>query len=339
MGRIAVVTPHRPTTNSGNDVTAARWTARLTELGHDADMVVLGEAPTTSELEQLVGNHEVLITLHARRTAAAALWWATHRADRPLVVGLAGTDLYHDMPADKSAMAAVEAADALIALQAEAVARLEDLHPAWAAKTHVIPQSVMDAMPPRAPAAGEFRVVVLAHLREVKDPLMSARAARLVAPQSLITVHHAGEAPDDGWARAAQAEAAENPRYQWHGALSAGAALDLLSTASVLACTSLSEGGANVVSEAIAMGVPVVGTRIDGNVGMLGRSYPGLVPVGDDAALADLLSELETNSAALHDLQLRVDALAPMTDPVTERGALTTMLRSLGSADAAPGER
>jgi hypothetical protein len=34
------------------------------------------------------------------------------------------------------------------------------------------------------------------------------------------------------------------------------------------------EGGANVISEAIVDGIPVIASRIDGSVGLLGAEYP-----------------------------------------------------------------
>ncbi|HDH02949.1 MAG TPA: glycosyltransferase, partial [Actinobacteria bacterium] len=124
-------------------------------------------------------------------------------------------------------------------------------------------------------------------------------------------------------------ELAANPRYHWHEELNNGDAIELLASADVLACTSLQEGGANVVTEAIALGVPVVGTRIDGNTGLLGDDYPGLVPVGDANALAELLQDLESTPAALAELQVRIDELAPITYVDTERKAWRTVLDGL----------
>ena len=37
------------------------------------------------------------------------------------------------------------------------------------------------------------------------------------------------------------------------------------------------------------MGVPVIASRVAGCVGMLGDDYPGLFPVGDTTALANLV--------------------------------------------------
>ena len=270
------------------------------------------------------------MALHARRSAAVVRWWRNRPTRRPLVVGLTGTDLYIDMPADAAAMASVEDADALIVLQQRAVDRLSGLRPAWGAKSRVVHQSIDPAtVPPRRPVGDEFRVVVLAHLREVKDPLLAARAVRLLDPSSRVRIHHGGGALDDDWANAAAAEVAENSRWVWHGELARPDAMELLATAHVLACTSAAEGGANVVTEAIAAGVPVIGTRIDGNTGLLGDDHPGLVPVGDERALSGLLHRLETDPAVLAELQQRIDALAPLADPATERRALAELLDSL----------
>ena len=86
-----------------------------------------------------------------------------------------------------------------------------------------------------------------------------------------------------------------NPRYLWRGDRPYAEVRALLKRARAVVLSSLSEGGANVVSEAAAAGVPVLASRIDGTVGLLGRDYPGYFPVGQTAALARLLSRLETD--------------------------------------------
>ena len=45
-----------------------------------------------------------------------------------------------------------------------------------------------------------------------------------------------------------------------------------------------------MIAEALTCGVPVVASRIDGNVGMLGRDYAGYFTPGDDRELAQLLN-------------------------------------------------
>src|SRR2546430_11518289 len=46
------------------------------------------------------------------------------------------------------------------------------------------------------------------------------------------------------------------------------------------------EGGANVICEAAAAGVPAIASRVSGNVGMLGRGYPGYYRLADERSLA-----------------------------------------------------
>ena len=65
------------------------------------------------------------------------------------------------------------------------------------------------------------------------------------------------------------------------------------------------EGGANAVSEALALGVPVLATAIPGSIGLLGEELPGLYPVGDARRLADLLLRAETDPAFLASLAAR----------------------------------
>jgi glycosyltransferase involved in cell wall biosynthesis len=93
----------------------------------------------------------------------------------------------------------------------------------------------------------------------------------------------------------AEAEMKANPRYLWRGDRPRADVRRLLGRARAMVLSSLSEGGANVISEAVAAGVPVLASRIDGSVGLLGRDYPGYFPVGDTGALARLLHRIETD--------------------------------------------
>lgn len=328
MAVIAIASPVRPTANSGNDVTSARWETLLRSAGHEVHAVPVEEdGPTLSaDAVRTLSRADVLIALHARRCAPATRWWSRERRGRPLVVGMAGTDLYDDLPGDADARFSVEKADALIVLQEDAIARLATHDPAWASKANVIHQSVAAPLPERRPIETEFRVVVLAHLRSVKDPFLAARAARDLPAASTVAVHHAGRAFDERWETLAVDEETSNGRYTWHRELDAAASLRLLASATVLACTSTSEGGANVVTEAIALGVPVIGTRIGGNTGLLGEDHPGLFPVGDHVALRELLIELETRPDRLVELEQRSIERRPLTDPMTEARLLDALV-------------
>ena len=98
------------------------------------------------------------------------------------------------------------------------------------------------------------------------------------------------------------------------------------------------EGGANAVAEALAAGVPVIASRVAGNVGMLGEDYPGYYPVGDERALARLLERTETDAAFHGLLKAAVRRAPPLTLPEREREALGGLLEEVGwgSGDHAP---
>ncbi len=334
MRSILITTPTGPTGRSGNDVTASRWARHLTGRGHTVTVAPIEARPTTGpntdRWHTAIGQADILVALHARRSAAAVAAWIERRPGRPVVVALTGTDLYLDMPDSAAAMASAAAADRFIVLQRAAIERLRSVDPDLADRAAVVHQSIDPVVvPARRPTPGRFRVVVLAHLREVKDPLLAARAARLLPDGSTVVIDHAGRALDKTWADAAEAETETNPRYRWHRELEGRAALELLATGDVLACTSVAEGGANAVTEALAVGVPVIGTRIDGNTGLLGDDHPGLFPVGDEAAFAELLHRLESDRSALSVLQQRTDARRALTDPAAERRALAAVIDSL----------
>ena len=389
--RIALAVPARPGVNSGNSVTGDRWARRFTELGHEVvrievtadgtgpagrEEIPRGQAPRGPAARDPAargpvapgpvapgpvapgpnaGPIDVLVALHARRCATVVADSAARFPARPIVVGLAGTDLYSDLPDDPDALASCRLATHLVVLQEDGIEHLRRIDPSFADKASVVHQSVepraeattpshasvppASSVPPGAPptsgvpvrpaASDRFVVVVLAHLRDVKDPLMAARSARLLPADSTVHVEHAGSPHDDRWRERATHEDAENDRYTWLGALDAADAHRLLARADALACTSLLEGGANVVSEAIALGLPVVGTDIGGTRGLIGADHPGLVPVGDDQALADVFRRMETDGAFLADLAARSHDRRWMVDPAHERSRWDEVLREL----------
>lgn len=331
---IAIVSPLRPQASAGNNITSQRWASLLKRAGHDVVVVHVDEPAT--DIPTAITNQldcaDVLIALHARRSSSAVDWWKARHPERPAIVAMTGTDLYVDLPDDISTRVCVEAADALITLQRAAIERLSSMETRWGAKATAIHQSVAGPHLPRELHSDVMKIVVLAHLRPVKDPLLAARAARRLPAESRVMVHHAGGPIDPDLTKQAVIEHETNARYHWHGELDQPDAKRLLASADALACTSISEGGANVVSEAIAMGIPVIGTRMEGNVGLLGQDHLGLIPVGDERALAELLVNMEQDPALMGALQRRTNELQPMTRPEAEQDALATLVAEVIAA-------
>jgi len=154
----------------------------------------------------------------------------------------------------------------------------------------------------------------------VKAPFLAAEAARLLPAGSRVRISHLGAALDASMrARAEAASKASEGRWTWLGERSRLEALRFLAGSDLLVLTSAQEGGANVVTEAIACGVPVVSTRIEGSLGILGEDYPGYVEPGDAAELARMLARCETESELLSSLRARCNALRTLVDPSRER--------------------
>jgi glycosyltransferase involved in cell wall biosynthesis len=89
------------------------------------------------------------------------------------------------------------------------------------------------------------------------------------------------------------------------------------------------EGGAHVVIEAVTSGTPVLASRIDGNVGLLGADYGGTFDWGDAAALAALLQRARDDAAMLPSLQIQCARRAPLFAPAHERQTLLSLLAPL----------
>jgi putative glycosyltransferase (TIGR04348 family) len=313
---IRIVTPAPRGSRAGNRATAVRWARLLRELGH---RVVIAERYDGEP-------SDVLIALHARKSAAATLRSKREHPDRPVVLALTGTDLYHDLRSSRAAKRSLELADRIVVLQPHG---LRELAPAVRRKTRVIVQS---AQAPRRRAASDarhFDVCMLGHLRPVKDPFRAALAARRLSADSRIRVLHCGKALSPSMERRARSEMRRNPRYVWRGEVSPAAARGVLARSRLVVITSKLEGGSNVLSEALACGVPVLSSRIGGSTGLLGERYPGLFNVGDTRALSRLMSRCERDASFRAELERQCAKLQPLVRPERERAAWKRLLAEL----------
>jgi glycosyltransferase involved in cell wall biosynthesis len=90
------------------------------------------------------------------------------------------------------------------------------------------------------------------------------------------------------------------------------------------------EGGALVISEAAAHRLPVLASRIDGHLGLLGEDYPGYFQVGDATDLARLMRQF-AESAAFRD-ELRgalIENTPALTSPALEKSQLKSLIERL----------
>lgn len=315
MARIVIVTPAGAGTRNGNRHTALRWAAFLRRAGHRVSVSVTWDGRPC----------DLLLALHARRSHDSI---ARYRRDHPggaLCVVLTGTDLYRDLPGSREARRSLEFADRLIVLQDEALRRLS---PRLRRKARVVYQSAAPNLR-RKPPKRVFRVAIIGHLREEKDPFRAAAALERLPRDLPVELVHLGAALAPGMEREARRRMRQEPRYRWLGGVPHARALGWLARSHALVVSSIMEGGANVVAEAARIGTPVLASRVAGNIGMLGRGYPGYFALGSERALARLMARAYGDRVFYRALRRALAARRALFSPSAERSALFGALRGM----------
>ncbi|MFC5495999.1 selenoneine biosynthesis selenosugar synthase SenB [Caenimonas terrae] len=319
---VAIVSPAVAASNNGNWQTASRWQELLAPA---LDVRIASHWPDA----QAKGD-DVLLALHARRSADSIQAWAGSHGQRGLAVVLTGTDLYRDIAFDPQAQRSLELAARLVVLQELGI---EALPPRLRGKARVIYQST-PAQEPAPKADTLLQAVMVGHLREVKSPRTLFEAARLLAGRDDIRIDHIGEALEPALGEEALATQRDCPNYRWLGGLPHGETRERIRRAHLLVHPSAMEGGANVIMEAVCSGTPVLASRVPGNVGMLGAAYDGYFAHGDAAGLADLLrrcrqGQQAPGAALLPRLGAQCALRAPLFAPEAERAALLRLVAEL----------
>ncbi len=317
MASITLVTPALADANNGNWQTARRW-AQLLGDAHRVDLRAAWRAGDPAGA--------LLIALHARRSAPSVAAWP---ADRPVVLVLTGTDLYRDIATDASAQASLARAQVLVVLNRLGA---DSLPPALRAKAQVL----LPGLPAHAPGPRPqrwLRALAVGHLREEKDPRTLWAAMRLLADRPDIKLDHLGRALDPALGAGAEALAQALPgRYRWLGDRPHAEVRRRLARAHVLVHPSRMEGGAHAVIEALRSGTPVLASRIDGNLGLLGADWPAVFEPGDAAGLAAWLRRLRDEPRLWAELAALATQRGADFAPAHEREALHALVARALSA-------
>lgn len=314
LPRIAIVSPAVESSNNGNWHTAARWAG------------FLKSAAQVQVLQHWNGEPaELLIALHARKSADAIARFAAVKERAAVIVVLTGTDLYRDLPGDTAAARSLDLADRIVVLQTKALERLPD---PWKEKAAVIEQSAtrwIDLDKPKDTTA----FIAIGHLRDEKDPRTLLQAVRHIDRSLAIQVDHLGSALDDHLADEASSTMQLCSSYRWHGGVPQSEARSRLARAHALVHPSRMEGGANVLIEAIRSQVAVLASRIDGNVGLLGEDYGGYFPVGDAEALARLMERFALDAGFAASLQQHCVSIEHRFTPRRESESLHDLVNAM----------
>lgn len=309
---VLIVTPALAAANNGNWHTAARWQEFLAPCARVAVAMAWNAEPV-----------DAMIALHARRSADSIARYRAAKPKAPLALVLTGTDLYRDLEIDQSAQHSLECASHVVVLQPEGLRRLPE---AVRAKARSIVQSA-NAWP-----RGERRCdfVAVGHLRPEKDPATLMAAARKLGAG--LRIAHIGAALDPALAEQAHRTQASCPGYRWLQGLPPDETRDWIAAAGALVHMSRIEGGANAVIEAVRSGTPVLASRIDGNVGLLGADYEGYFPVGDADALAALMRRFVGDEHFAGVLRAQCALREPLFRPEAESAAVKALLRDMLAA-------
>lgn len=280
MTDVLIHSPFPRQDSQGNSATADRLEGIL----QDAGLVVSMEQEWYSGYES-----RWMIALNARRSAGAVMEYRDACPDGRVIVVVTGTDINH--PAMLNEMSptrqTMSDADHLVLLHEVSMQLIpSELHE----KCHVIYPSVQlpCGLSHQATDDGCFEVVMAGNVRKEKNLPLAIDACELLPEDSPVVVRVYGDSSEE-LAHPMMVATAGTLPFQWKGKADHIPMLQKMAAADLLLNSSTQEGGANAICEAICLGLPVVASRISGNVGMLGDDYAGFFTSGDAPELAQLL--------------------------------------------------
>jgi putative glycosyltransferase (TIGR04348 family) len=319
---ICIISPGLAAANNGNWQTAKRWQHILSNDYHVEIMLqwdgTIGSKP-----------YDAMLALHARRSADSIAQWVAKFPAKTIVLALTGTDLYRDIAVDPLAQQSLKLAHRLVVLQDMGS---KSLPAEFQSKCQVIFQSTPRRQMVKK-TTQKLRALMVGHLRSEKSPETYFAAAKALAHRSDIVLDHIGAPLDAGFGKQARQLAAELPTYRYLGEQTHAATRARIARAHVLVHPSRMEGGAHVVMEAVMSGTPVLASRIDGNVGMLGADYTGYFDCGGVEQLANALIECREGQnqlvSKLAELARQCNLREKLFEPLSEKSALNNLFRDL----------
>ena len=296
--KINVCTGYPLDSPRGNTTTAFRIVERLQMAGHQATAMHTDTPPAA----------DAQISLHALKTAAAPAYFAKHQSGR-LFIRLTGTDINGGFAKNPDlSQQTINLADKLVVTHPACLPQIPDR---WQSKTVVIYPSV--TLPELATISNPTTPLFtcIGHLRPVKAPHLMYAAIQNIL-QANLAAASIGNAYDVTDGQQALLNTRQDARYHWHTDCDRATALAWMKASLATINSSVSEGGANTVLEAIQLRVPVLATDIPGNRGFLGDDYAGYFETGQADELADLMRRCLEDPDFVEHLKRQLDGQRPL---------------------------
>lgn len=342
---VRILTPFGAASGMGNWRTATRYAQMLRSSGLNASVY---EPSRIDDACLNSGQRIVAIVLNAARSAEQL--HAFVQADIPVMLVMTGTDLYGVLRQEKSdtaeyrsAEAAMQAATKIVALQQEAAQEISDRWPQLADRVSVLLQT----SPLRRPFAPlvtsqskTVRFLIAAHIREEKDPRTGFLGFHKAFPEGWakradgrrvpVRLLHVGGYRDKALMQELILMSTQYPGILLEGPLTHAETMRMMTHVHCLIQPSVSEGGALVVSEAVACRLPVIASNIPAHRSQLGADYPGLFQVGDADHLAESLTRFVGDQKFIDALrQSQAHLMASLASTSQEREGLVALIRNL----------
>jgi glycosyltransferase involved in cell wall biosynthesis len=334
--RILIVVPSQDRV-SGNWITACRFQRGLEKRGH---LVVIHDTQLQprGSLRQRTADFtpDIALLLHAYRSGKP---WLTETADMhvPSVVMLTGTDINHGLgfPEEREIIRAVlEQAHAVLVHNPLIADQLRASRAWLATRLHLLPPGILlgetlyDLRGSHALAKDLTLFLCPAGLRPVKGVLPLLEMFDLVASQrSDFQVAFCGPQLDADYSRRFLAEVKERGWARYIGSIPPDAMASAMRGSDVILNNSQSEGLANALIEASAIGIPILARRIPGNAALVRHNCNGL--------LYDNLTEFRRYALQLLDGEKRRELICPDArkyDPDLEAAELADILNDAASS-------
>jgi len=313
---VLIHSPYPRQRSQGNAVTAERMRKLLQSGGLNAAIHERGDISMTAKC---------LIALNARKSAGEIFDFRRRLPESSIVALLTGTDVNHSEMEQfgSDTLKALELSDRIVSLHEGFSHRLPD---DLLIKTKVIYPSVQLAEDINHRPSEPWKVIIAGNFREEKNPdLMMQAVSKLT--NSPLHLHAYGGGGD--YQAKLERTAKKYAQFHFHGVQEHDALLADMQSARVLLNTSTEEGGANAICEAVSLGLPVIASKIDGNVGMLGADYAGFFTSGDVDSLIDILVRVAEDINFYQTLKRQVTERAPFFSYQREMEEWTALVRQM----------